>query len=282
MTERIVCKPTPWFLFRAAAMLLMFGIFAVLFFVDGKWGYREKNLSYFVSQAFEEAARQFEIRKDDLSPEEWQAYAGRQVIDFVHCEAEGDEGEVVPVPEGTPVPMPWPPVLGDYERMKAAAGQSPGRLFDDYRLTAGIKKDAPDKAFPEGKIFEQWVVFWICLALAAGALAVLLRVLGRSMAIDGEAFYPSSGGRVPFAEIVRLDLRRWDTKGLAFAFAKTPAGGERKLRIDGLTYGGFKPEEGEPAERLMRMLRENFTGELIEYVTEPESGATAAGASPGE
>ena len=69
-------------------------------------------------------------------------------------------------------------------------------------------------------------------------------------------------------------------QGLTFAFAKTPSGGERKLRIDGLTYGGFKPEHGEPAEQLMRALRENFTGEVIEYVTEPESAAPGAGASP--
>ena len=278
MTASIVCKPTPWFLFRAAAMLLMFGIFTVLFFVDGKWGYREKNLSYFVSQAFEEAAREFEIQKDDLSPEAWRAFAGRQGIDFVHREAEGDEGKAVPVPEGTPVPMPWPPVLCDYEQMQAAASQSPGKLFDDYRLEAGIKKDAPEHAFPEGKISEQWVVFWICLTLTAGALAVLLRVLGRSTAIDGEAFHPAGGGKVPFADLVRLDLRKWDTKGLAFAFAKTPSGGERKLRIDGLTYGGFKPEQGEPAEQLMRALRENFTGEVIEYVTEPEPAGAAPGA----
>ena len=281
MTASIVCKPTPWFLFRAAAMLLMFGIFTVLFFVDGKWGYREKNLSYFVSQAFEEASAEFKLKMDDITPEAWRAYAQAQSIDFVHREAQDEEGEVVPVPAGTPVPMPWPPVLHDYEALKAAANQSPGKLFDDYRLEAGIKKDAPDKAFPEGKIFEQWVVFWICLTLTAGALVVLLRVLGRSMAIDGEAFHPAAGAKVPFADLVRLDLRKWDTKGLAFAFAKTPSGGERKLRIDGLTYGGFKPEQGEPAEQLMRALRENFTGEVIEYVTEPEPAAPGAGAAPG-
>lgn len=73
----------------------------------------------------------------------------------------------------------------------------------------------------------------------------------------------------------------FETKGLAFAYARTPSGGERKLRIDGLTYGGFKPEQGEPAEQLMRALRENFTGEVIEYVTEPGPAAPGAGAAPG-
>jgi hypothetical protein len=277
MSERIVCKPTPWFLLRAAAMLLMFGVFAVLFFVDGKWGYREKNLSYYVSKAFEQATQEFRLKKDELSPEEWRAFAEKQSIDFVHREAEDDEGEVVPVPEGTTVPMPWPPVLHDHGAMKASLDQQPGKLFDDYRLQAGIKKDAPDNALPARKITEQWVVFWVCLVLTTGAVVVLLRTLGRSLAIDAEGFYPAGGGKVPFADLVRLDLRKWDTKGLAFAYAKSASGGERKLRIDGLTYGGFKKEDDEPAEQLMRRLRENFSGEVIEYVTEPaEPGAGAS------
>ena len=276
MSERIVCKPTPWFLLRAAAMLLMFGVFSVLFFRDGKWGYREENLSYHVSKAFEQATNQFKDKKDQITPADWRAYAGKQTIDFVHTDKETKKLAATPVPEGTPVPMPWPEVLGDYEKMKASLDQEPDTLFNEYRLQANLKKQAPEDVFPLRKITEQWVVFGFCLVLALGALLMLLRTLGRSMSIDGEAFYPPSGGKVPFADLARLDLRRWNTKGLAFAWAKTPSGGERKLRIDGLTYGGFKKEDDEPAERLMRRLKENFSGELIEYVTEPEEPAKPA------
>ncbi len=268
MSERLVCKPTPWFLLRAAAMLLMFGIFTVLFFVDGKWGYRESNLSYFVSKAFEKATNEFKVKQDGLSPESWKAFAETQTVPF-------PEDRSI-LPEGTQVPMTWPPVLQDFDKMKASLGQEPNKLFNDYRLEADIKKDVPEHDFPAQKINEQWVVFWICLALTVGALVMLLRTIGRSMAIDSEAFYPAAGGKVPFPNLVRMDLRKWDTKGLAFAWAKTDGGSERKLRIDGLTYGGFKKEQGEPAEQLMRRLRANFSGEIIEYVTEtpePEKSA---------
>jgi hypothetical protein len=268
MSDRIVCKPTPWFLLRAAAMLLMFGIFTVLFFVDGKWGYREKNLAYHVSKAFEQATGEFKVKKGEMTPETWRAHAAKQTV------ALPEDRSVLP--EGTPVPMPWPAVLHDYERMTAALAGQPNELFDQYRLEANIKKDVPEHDYPAQKIFEQWVVFWICLALTTGALFMLVRTLGRSMAIDGEAFFPAAGGKVPFADLTRLDLRKWDTKGLAFAWAKTPAGGERKLRIDGLTYGGFKKEQDEPAERLMRRLKANFSGELIEYVTDADEPAKPA------
>lgn len=268
MNDRITCKPTSWFLLRAAAMLLMFGVFTVLFFVDGKWKYREYNLSYYVSKAFEEATNEFKLKKDEMSPEAWRAYAEKQVVPF-------PEDRTI-LPEGTEVPMPWPEVLRDHAQLKASLGEAPNKLFNDYRLVANIKQDVPDHDYPAHKIKEQWVVFWICLALAVVALVVLLRTLSRSIAIDGEALYPAGGGRVPFADLVRLDLRKWDTKGLAFAWARTAGGGEKKVRIDGLTYGGFKKEEDEPAERLMRRLRDNFSGEVIEYVTEAEEAAPAS------
>jgi hypothetical protein len=276
MSDRIVCKPTPWFLLRAAAMLLMFGIFSVMFFRDGKWGYREENLAYHLSKAFERATNEFKAKKDGTTPEAWRAYAEKQSVNFLSHANQQKDAVAVPVPEGTPVPMPWPEVLHNFDALKDSLNQEPNKLFNDYRLQANIRKDVPEHDHPQRKITEQWVVFGVCAVLAVGALIVLLRTLGRSLAIDGEAFYPASGGKVPFANLLRLDLRKWDTKGLAFAWAKTPAGGERKLRIDGLTYGGFKKEDDEPAERLMRRLKENFSGELIEYVTESETPAKPA------
>lgn len=249
-------------------MLLMFGVFSVMFFADGKWGYREKNLAYHVSKAFEGAIGDFKAKQGELGPEAWRVYAQRQTVDLPEDPAL--------LPEDTPRPMPWPEILHDYERMKASLEQQPNPLFDEYRLAAGIRKEAPEKDFSAQKIFEQWVVFWICLTLTFGALVMLLRTIRRSVAIDDEALYPAGGGRIPFGELVRLDLRKWGTKGLAFVWARTASGGERKLRIDGLTYGGFKVEQGEPAERLMTRLRENFSGEVIEYVIEDGEPASPA------
>jgi hypothetical protein len=51
--DSIVCKPTPWFLFRAVVMLLMFGVFAVLFYKDGSTGYRKKNEVFYLYKTFQ-------------------------------------------------------------------------------------------------------------------------------------------------------------------------------------------------------------------------------------
>lgn len=266
MTERIVCKPTPWFLLRAVAMLLMFGIFAAMFYRDGSRGYREENLAYYLHQAFKKAREDFGAKKD-FTASEWRAYAEKQTVPLP------EDRSVLPA--GTPVPMPWPAVLQDPERMKAALAEQESKLFDDYRGVQNIQKEAPEKPFDARKIHEQWVVFWVCLALAIGTLFVLLRTIRRSISVDGEALYPVDGGRVPFADLVRLDLRKWETKGIAFVWAKRE-GEDRKIRIDGLTYGGFKKEQDEPAEALMRRLRENFRGEIIEFVSEDAEPARPA------
>ena len=247
-------------------MLLMFGVFAVMFFMDGKWGYREQNLTYYLSKAFEKANGEFRAKQDDWTPESWRAHAEAQVVEV-------PEGREVPFPEGTRLPIPWPEMLHDHATMTASLGQPVSQLFDDYRLVADLRKKVPEHDFPAHKITEQWVAFGVCLALTIGAIFVLLRVIGRSMSIDDEAFHPAGGKAIPFGDLVRLDLRKWDTKGLAYAWAKGPGGGERKVKIDGLTYGGFKKEQNEPAEQLMRRLRANFSGEIIEYVTEPDPPA---------
>jgi hypothetical protein len=88
--------------------------------------------------------------------------------------------------------------------------------------------------------------------------------LRRSISADDEAISTQQGRRVPFADLKTLDLRKWETKGLAFIDYDGPSG-KGRIRIDGLTYGGFKKEQGEPAERLMRRIRSRFSGDVLEY-----------------
>jgi hypothetical protein len=106
-------------------------------------------------------------------------------------------------------------------------------------------------------------------------LAVLLRrVIAadlRTLRADADALTTATGKTIPYKDMKTLDLRKWDTKGIAIIDYEGPSGAGR-ARIDGLTYGGFKKENGEPAEKLMTMIRENFSGEIIEYaLVEPKS-----------
>jgi hypothetical protein len=253
--EPLVCKPTPWFLFRAVVMLLMFGIFSVLFYKDGSTGYRKKNLVFHLHKTFEAANMEFAKMNSDgkLTAAEWKTHAEKQSVRF--------PADASLLPADIKQPLPWPPILHDYERMKPLQWN---KLWLEYSKERGYDANPPEEPYDARKIGEQWVVFWICLALALGAAFILLRTLGRKISADDEAIVSVHGKRIPYTDLRSLDLRKWDTKGLAF-IEYDGGSGKGRIRIDGLTYGGFKKEQGEPAEQLMRRIRSRFTGEILEY-----------------
>jgi hypothetical protein len=253
--DSIVCKPTPWFTFRALLILLMFGVFAVLFYIDGSTGYRSKNEAYFLYRQFRLASEEFAKLNTDgtLAPEDWKSHASSRMVDMP------EDRSILPAT--IELPMPWPEILHDFERMKPLQWK---KMWLEYSKTRGFDADPPEEPFDSRKISEQWVVFCFCLALSCGALFILLRTLGRSISADGEAITTQQGKRVSYADLKKLDLRKWETKGLAFIDYDGPSG-KGRIRIDGLTYGGFKKEQDEPAERLMRHVRSRFSGEVLEY-----------------
>lgn len=268
--EKIICKPTPWFLFRAAVMFLMFSIFAVLFYKDGTVGYRHKNASYYLRGTFQKADAQFKERGGEMSAEEWRRYAAAQTVDLPA------DGSILPA-EVQPG-MKWPEILQDSANLKDQQWSRVWEKFSGQWPYWKMDSAAPEKPYDAGKIGEQWVVMYICVALAAVAAFFLLRTLGRKISVDGEALYTQNGKRIPFSDLTRLDLRKWGTKGLAFADYKG-ASGSGRARIDGLTYGGFKKEQDEPAEKLMQRIRAHFSGELIEYAS-VATGDVDSSASP--
>jgi hypothetical protein len=264
--EQIVCKPTPWFTLRAAAMLAMFSVFAVLFFVDGTTGYREKNLEFYLHATFQKATAKFSQMNADggLTAEGWKEFTDGQTVDF--------PADLSLLPAGTDPQMKWPAILRDYERVKPLQHNL---LWKEYSGENRMSSKVKEQPFDAGKIREQITVFYICLGLALATLFFLIRTSRRSIVADGEALETADGRRIPFAEMKTLDLRKWDTKGIATIDFEGPAGRGR-ARVDGLTYGGFKNENGQPAEKLMDRIRGNFSGEIIEYTTEPTEVAEEA------
>lgn len=266
--EKIVCKPTPWFLLRAAVMLLMFGVFSVLFYIDGSTGYREKNESFYLHKAFQTANEEFSKMNagSALTAEVWKTYAASQQVAFPE--------DLSVLPADLALPVPWPTILHDFEKMKPLQWNILWREFTRERAMNALP---PEEAYTARKINEQWWVFWPCAALALGAAFVLLRTIRRSITVDAAAITTQDGKRVPFTELKTLDLRKWDTKGLAF-IDHDGSSGKGRIRIDGLTYGGFKKEQDQPAERLMQHIRSHFSGEIIEYtaIEEVEAGPDAS------
>ncbi len=260
-SDAIVCKPTPWFLWRAVAMLLMFGGFSAYFFYDGAVGYRKKNVEYYLRESFRAAVAEFGKRNSGgtLTEVEWKEYAAGQNVKFPE--------DPYLLPKDFKQPVPWPEVLHDYGKMKPLQDNL---LWDEYSGRNGYSGSTKisEKAKDRGTIREQWFFAYLCGGLALASGFFLIRTIGRSITADDKGVKSQDGKLVPYGDLKVLDLRKWETKGLAFADYEG-ASGKGRLRIDGLTYGGFKKEDGEPAEKLMQRIRGSFSGEIIEYTAAP-------------
>ena len=86
------------------------------------------------------------------------------------------------------------------------------------------------------------------------------------------------GKKVMYADVFKVDKRKWDNKALAYAYYRTaPDGPVQKAVIDDLKFDG----SGKVFDRLMA----SFSGELIEKLPDPEdadeetASASSAGAS---
>jgi hypothetical protein len=268
--ETIVCKPTPWFFLRAVVILLMFSVFAVLFYIDGSTGYRKKNENFYLHKSFQAANDKFaELNtRGSLTAEEWRAFAEKQIVLF--------PSDPSVLPAEMKQPMPWPTILHDFQRMKPLQWNI---LWLEYTKQRGLDAAPPEEPYSARKIQEQWIVCGISAVLAAVAAFFLLRTFKRSISVDSEAVTTQQGKRILHADLKKLDLRKWGSKGLAFLEYAGPSG-QGKIRIDGLTYGGFKKEQGEPAERLMQKIRSHFSGEITEYVSTPASADGAEKSEP--
>ena len=248
-------------------MLVMFSVFFVLFLTDGLWGYREKNEQYYMQKNFEQAGVVFQEKEkaggNDAAS--WKEFASRQVCVFP------ENAEEV-LPEGVAAKKPWPEVLvNGYSVMKEKGAQNGAqKLWEDYALERKWPAELPEHPLSAGEIRDQFVAAGVAGVLIIGTLFILIRTLRRTIRVDEEALYTQDGRRIPFADMVRIDKRKWDTKGIAFVYYME-GGEEKKAKIDGMVYGQFQEENGAPAERLFEHVMAHFKGEVLEYADAEEN-----------
>ena len=270
--EIIECRATKWFYLRVWAMVIMFGVFLVLFLKDWKVGWPTKNEVYYTYKAFEKAEELFNGR--EWSAEEWESEAREREI--------FPAGDVV-LPAHVDRKARWPLQLSGYEGYRSSVVEEGNKtippMWASYTHERGWSSAIPEKSYDGKKIQEQLYYGIGSGVLLSGALFFLVRNSRRSMKVDGEAFYAPCGKRVPFGAIRRIDVRKWRTKGLAYLFfedaslsAESKGGALKKSKVDGMVYGQFRKEDGAPAEALFQRILQNFKGELLELVEdEPES-----------
>lgn len=238
-------------------MLTMFGGFACYFLYDWKVGYPKKNYIIANYDAFNQAGKAWTVDANRVSQEAWNAFVEKQVIPFQEDRAM--------YPPDTDFEEGWPEIL---------------KKMDDHKRDDLWKEYSGEKGWPQQidpaedvktskQIKEQLIAALVCFFLAAVALFFLVRTKSRVMKVSEQGYYPPGGDLIPFDNMLTLDKRKWETKGLATLTYKD-GDGEKKTKIDGMIYGQFKEEEGAPAEAFFQKVLAGFEGELIELIVEKD------------
>lgn len=234
--EVIICRVTPWFYRRMGILAAMLLFMGGYFLYDGKIGYRKDNAIAEEKAKFDgEFLKSFDDAKNSGRLDEWIAKARAD------GKPSGENGE----------PPKW-------------ASYAAQRGWPEH-----------PKKHSEAEIFQQFEWGGAMLLLALVVLVHVLMTRGKKLIGHEQHMIMPNGAEVRFAEVYKVDKRKWDNKGLAYVYHRT-GGASRRAVVDDLKYDG--------AGRVMDRLLDRFTGELIEKIPDaneeesppPGSGDDAA------
>lgn len=228
-SESILCSITSWYYRRMGMLAGLCLVFGLVFHYDGVWGYpKVVEIAKKKEWFLKEFLPSFDAAKREGRMEQWLA----------NTKAKG-------LPTG---------VDGDSPRWKSYAAKNGW--------------DEEPKHYTDHEIAEQFYFAYGCFA--AAGIACILILLNRGKVLRGETdhWVTPEGVQIAYKDVFRVDKRKWEHKGLAYAWYRTPAGAEKRAVIDDLKFGG--------AEKVLTRLLGRFSGELIEKVSEPDTGETQA------
>ena len=225
--QPIECRPTRWFFRRMGLMALLLIGLSLYFFYDGKYGYPKVNQRADVYDWFHDEVLESYQQLDEADRlDEWPETAAAGEDPF------GNQG--------------WP---------MGADGGMP--RWPNYAASLGWSSAEPKRFSPE-EIREQF--HW-----GIGTMIIGLLVLGYGLSqipsrlrADSVSLTPPRGRPIRFDQVYKVDTRKWKQKGLAYAHYKKADGGQGRVTIDDLKYGG--------AQQVLDRLLANFSGELVEKV----------------
>ncbi len=261
--REIICKATMDTFVRFGIVVAAILGFAVYFFYDGHIGYKKQNEAICSYRAFAALGS----KAIQCTPSEWEAeWSMRGLIPTTEengqIYATGEGSTRYPLPTGCEAARSCPPEARDYTAMS--------RSWSDCWAAYSKRMQYPikpgDHPHDEGAIREQWYAGGLFTLAGFTLLGFVIRTARRELSLRGSRV-TAAGQSFDISDIECIDLRQWGPgfKGVAYLTV-----GGRRLRFDGMTYGGFSKERGEPAEVLMQAILAQYQGDIIEY----ESTAT--------
>ena len=229
--ETIVCRVTSWYYRRLGILSAMFLVFGLYFCYDGQYGYPAENKVADQKVWFEQTVQKgYDAAKDH----------GDAALKKWMEDAKGRH---------------WVADLESPPRWDVYAAE--------HNWSSEPKKHSADA-------IEQQFYWGGAMILAAVWCAVLI-LLNRNKTFTGHADHMvmPDGKQVRFADVFKVDKRKWDNKALAYVhYRLTEGGAVQRAVVDDLKFDG--------AGRVLDRLLSLFSGELIEKLPDeapaPEAG----------
>ncbi len=254
----IICKATiDTFVRFGIVILALFG-FSIYFAYDGAVGYAKKNEVYFSYKAFEALGVAAEQTQDPVA---WTMQRETTPLIQATKTPEGkwivtEGGESYPLPADAAVATTCPSEVKFLDGMRDWHKQWTG-----YSKRMGLPIKPAEHPFGEGAIFEQWMGCAVGMLLVSIGVFFVVRTYKRELSLRGDVI-TAAGQQFSIKDITLIDLRQWGPgfKGVAYFTVNN-----KKIKVDGMTYGGFNKDKGEPADAFMKAVLEQYTGDILEY-----------------
>ncbi len=265
----IICKATRDTYVRFAIVLFALVGFGLCFFYDAAIGYREQNAAMLSYHAFARLGEQ----ATTMTAGEWNASLNRGAL-IPTCDGAstsertptavlkaGDKLHFYPIPPGLEATQGYPEEVRDHAAMSASWND----CWTAYSARMHYPLQPGDHPHDESAIREQWYGGAACMLAACVLLFFVIRTARREMSLRGTRVC-AAGQCFDIADIECIDLRQWGPgfKGAAWFTVKG-----RRIKADGMTYGGFNKQQEEPAEQFMQAILARYRGEIIDYEPEP-------------
>lgn len=254
----IICRPTLDTFIRFGIVLAAFLGFGMYFFYDAAIGYRKANEVYYSYHAFAMLGNR---ATTIFNADSWEKECSSAPLIETHSKngelVAADNDHLYPLPPNCEAARTCPPEACNFSAMT----KSWNDCWLAYTARMKYPSQPADHPYDEASIREQWYAGGVCMAISAILLFLMLRTARRVMSLRDDCV-TAAGQTFRIADITRLDIRQWGKgfKGVAYATVNG-----RKVRLDGMTYGGFDPKKGEPAEAFMQALLARYKGEILEY-----------------
>lgn len=232
--EIIVCRVARWYYRRMLILAGMLLAMGLYFLYDGQFGYPKDNAI---------AAKKAWFDNEVLASFDAARATGRLDAWIAEARAKG-----------------WP-----------TGNDSQPPRWVSWAAEQGLPEEPHH--WTEAEIAQQ---FWLGGATVVAALIVgviILRNRRKTVRAGADHWITAEGRTVRFADVFRLDLRKWPHKGLGYAwYRETAEGPERRAILDDLKFTNM--------QLVLDRLRSQFKGEIIEKIEDPRDEETEPAANP--